>query len=74
MKDKVFNGYVVCFSEGNFVCFFGWLNLLNMVGGGLFGMLVLGICVDMWVVDVYYCKGDKLLENWVLMDVFYWLK
>ena len=33
-----------------------------------------GIRADMRVVDVYYRKGDKLLENWVLMDVPYWLK
>ena len=29
---------------------------------------------DMRVVDVYYREGDKLLENWVLMDIPYWLK
>ncbi|EQF47170.1 hypothetical protein QG5_0635 [Clostridioides difficile CD170] len=28
----------------------------------------------MQVVDVYYRKGDKLQENWVLIDIPYWLK
>jgi hypothetical protein len=28
----------------------------------------------MRVVDVYCRKGDKLLENWVIIDVPYWLK
>jgi hypothetical protein len=23
---------------------------------------------------VYYREGDKLLENWVMMDIPYWLK
>mgnify|MGYP006302231445 FL=1 len=28
----------------------------------------------MQVVDVYYRKGDKLSENWVFIDIPYWLK
>lgn len=74
LKDKVFNGHVARFSEGNFACFFGWPNLSNTASGGLFGMPASGIRADMRVVDVYYRKGDKLLENWVIMDVPFWLK
>lgn len=29
---------------------------------------------DMQVVDVYCREGDKLSENWVLIDIPYWLK
>jgi hypothetical protein len=29
---------------------------------------------DMRIVDVYYREGDKLLENWVMMDIPFWLK
>jgi hypothetical protein len=32
------------------------------------------IQADMRIVDVYYREGDKLLENWVMMDIPYWLK
>lgn len=28
----------------------------------------------MQVVDVYYRRRDKLAENWVLIDIPYWLK
>ena len=28
----------------------------------------------MRVVDVYRREGDKLLENWVIIDIPYWLK
>ena len=28
---------------------------------------------DMRVVDVYRRDGDKLAENWVLIDIPYWL-
>ena len=29
---------------------------------------------DMRVVDVYCRVGDKLSENWVIIDIPYWLK
>jgi len=29
---------------------------------------------DMRVVDVYHREGDKLVENWVIIDIPYWLK
>ncbi|CSC18366.1 Uncharacterised protein [Vibrio cholerae] len=32
------------------------------------------IRADMQVVDVYYRDGNKLSENWVLIDLPYWLK
>lgn len=73
LKDKQFNGHVCRFAEGNFACFFGWPNLSNTPIGGFLG-LPGGIRADMQVVDVYYRKGDKLSENWVLIDLPYWLK
>ncbi len=73
LKDKKFNGHVCRFAEGPFACFFGWPNLSNTPIGGFLG-LPGGIHADMQVVDVYYRKGDKLSENWVLIDLPYWLK
>ncbi|MCA2002351.1 MAG: ester cyclase, partial [Chloroflexi bacterium] len=29
---------------------------------------------EMQVVDVYRREGDKLAENWVFIDLLYWLK
>lgn len=74
LHDKEFNGHVCRFAEGNFACFFGWPNLSNKSRGGFLGMPSGDVRADMRVVDVYYRKGDKLLENWVLMDIPYWLK
>ncbi|MCL9780212.1 nuclear transport factor 2 family protein [Vibrio sp. S4M6] len=74
LKDKQFNGHVCRFAEGNFACFFGWPNLSNTPIGGFLGMPGGEIRADMQVVDVYYRKGDKLSENWVLIDIPYWLK
>ncbi len=72
--DKVFNGHICRFAEGNFACFFGWPNLSNTPIGGFMGLPGGKVKADMQVVDVYYRKKDKLFENWVLIDIPYWLK
>jgi hypothetical protein len=73
LKDKVFNGHVCRFAEGRYACFFGWPNLTNTPAGGFMG-LPGGTRADMRVVDVYRRDGDKLAENWVFIDIPYWLK
>ncbi|MEH6583109.1 MAG: nuclear transport factor 2 family protein [Halioglobus sp.] len=72
LTDKVYNGHYCRFAEGNFACFFGWPNLSNRSKGGFMG-LPEGKRADMQVVDVYRREGDKLVENWVLIDLPYWL-
>lgn len=74
LKGKKFNGHVARFAEGNFSCFFGWPNLTNTPMGGFLGLPGGDVSADMQVVDVYYRDGDKLSENWVLIDLPYWLK
>ncbi len=74
LKDKKFNGHICRFAEGNFACFFGWPNLSNTPIGGFLGLPGGEIRADMQVVDVYYREGDKLSENWVLIDIPFWLK
>ncbi len=74
LKDKVFNGHVVRFGEGTFSCFFGWPNLSNVPCGGFLGLPGGEVKADMQVVDVYSRNNDKLEENWVLIDIPYWLK
>lgn len=74
LDDKRFVGHVCRFAEGKFACFFGWPNLTNTHIGGWLGLP--GGCVnaEMYVVDVYRREGDKLAENWILIDIPYWLK
>lgn len=74
LKGKQFNGHVCRFSEGDFACFFGWPNLTNTPIGGFLGLPGSEMKADMQVVDVYRREGDKLQENWVLIDIPYWLK
>lgn len=74
LKDKKFNGHVCRFAEGNFACFFGWPNLSNTPIGGFLGLPGGEISTDMQVVDVYSKVDDKLSENWVFIDIPFWLK
>lgn len=74
LDDKKFKGHVCRFAEGKFACFFGWPNLSNRPIGGFLGLPGGSGSVDMQVVDVYYREGDKLSENWVFIDLLYWLK
>ena len=74
LKDKVFNGHVARFAEGKYACFFGWPNLSNTPKGGFLGLPGGEVRADMRVVDVYRRDGEKLAENWVIMDVLHWLK
>lgn len=74
MGDKKFNGHVCRIGEGDFACFFGWPNLSNSPLGGWLGLPGGAKHLEMQVVDVYCREGDKLLENWVIIDIPYWLK
>ncbi len=74
LDDKKFNGHVCRFAEGNYGCFFGWPNLSNRSIGGFLGLPAGADSADMYVVDVYRRDGDKLAENWVFIDLLYWLK
>ncbi|MDJ0699646.1 MAG: hypothetical protein QNJ07_07290 [Woeseiaceae bacterium] len=73
LKNKVFNGHVTRFAEGNYAGFFGWSNLTNTPIGGFLGLPGNEVRADMRVVDIYRREGDKLIENWVFADLLHWL-
>lgn len=73
LGNKVFNGHLCRVYDGAFGGFFGWPNLSNTPSGGFLGLPGSNIRGDMRVVDVYRREGDKLVENWCLMDIPYWL-
>ncbi|MEM1230064.1 MAG: nuclear transport factor 2 family protein [Pseudomonadota bacterium] len=74
LTDKVFNGHVCRIAEGHYAGFFGWPNLTNTATGGFLGLPGNDVRADMRVVDLYRREGDRLAENWVLIDLPYWLK
>ena len=74
LKDRKFVNHTTRFAEGQFGCFFGWPNIVNTPVGGYLGLPGGQVDAEMQVVDVYYRKGNKLAENWVIIDLPYWLK
>lgn len=74
LTDKHFNGHVCRFAEGDYACFFGWPNLSNTPIGGWLGLPGGKVNATMQVVDVYRRQGNKLEENWIFIDLPYWLK
>jgi hypothetical protein len=74
LADKKFHGHVCRFAEGDFACFFGWPNLSNRPIGGFLGLPGSQVSAEMQVVDIYRREGDKLAENWVFIDLPYWLQ
>jgi len=74
LTDKVYNGHVARFAEGNYAGFFGWPNLTNRPAGGFLGLPATQTKGDMRIVDIYRRQGDKLAENWVFMDIPWYLK
>jgi hypothetical protein len=74
LDDKKFHGHICRFAEGKYACFFGWPNLSNTPLGGWLGVPGGKVNATMQVVDVYRREGDKLAENWVFIDLPYWLK
>ncbi|MEM7280749.1 MAG: ester cyclase [Pseudomonadota bacterium] len=73
LKDKKFNGHVARIAEGNYAGFFGWSNLTNTPTGGFLGLPGNEIAADMRVVDIYRRENDKLVENWVFIDLLHYL-
>ncbi len=74
LADNTFNGHLCRFAEGDFACFFGWPNLTNTPTGGFMGLPGGNIPSDMQVVDLYCRTDGKLSENWVYIDLLWWLK
>ncbi len=73
LDNIVFNGHVCRFAEGHYAGWFGWPNLTMNPAGGLMGLPASNRSVDMRVVDMYRRDGDKLVENWVFIDILYFL-
>ena len=73
LDDIQFQGNICKFSEGNYGGFFGWPNLTMKPSGGFLGMPALDKKIEMRIVDIYRREGEKLAENWIFIDILYFL-
>jgi hypothetical protein len=74
MENRAFNGHLCRMAEGHYGGFFGWPNLTLTNRNGFMGVSGSDIRADMRVVDVYRRQGNKLVENWVFIDMLHFLK
>ena len=71
--------YVDYYGEPCFICeddiggFFGYPNLTMRNTGGYMGIPANDKNADMRLVDLYRRDGDKLAENWIFIDMLYFL-
>jgi len=73
LDDIVFNGHLCNYAEGNYAGWFGWPNLTMTSSGGFMGLPAFDGQLHMRVVDMYRRDGDKLAENWIFIDMLYWM-
>jgi len=58
-------------AEGSFGGFFGWPNFTATLSAPFMGLPATGRAAEFRVVDIYRRAGDKLAENWVLIDLLH---
>ncbi len=73
LDDIVFNGHLCNYAEGKYAGWFGWPNLTMTSRGGFMGLPASDRRLHMRVVDMYRRDGDKLAENWIFIDMLYWM-
>lgn len=69
LTNKQYHGHVARIADGDYAAFFGWPNLSNSPLEGYLGLPASDIRGEMRIVDVYRRDGDKLAENWVIIDL-----
>ncbi len=69
LKNKQYLGHVARIADGEHAAFFGWPNLSNSPRGGYLGLPESNLRGEMRIVDVYRRDGDRLSENWVIIDL-----
>jgi len=73
LDNIVFNGHVCNYAEGNYAGWYGWPNLTMNSSGGFMGLPATDRKLHMRVVDMYRRDGNKLAENWIFIDMLYWM-
>ena len=73
-KERIFNGHLCRITEGKFGGFFGWPNLTLTPSKTFMGIKTKPKSSEMRVIDMYRREGDKLIENWVFIDLLHFWK
>jgi hypothetical protein len=74
LTDTVIVGHNARLAEGFYGGFYGWPSMKLRPTGGFLGLPTSDKLADMRIVDMYRREGKKLAENWIFIDLPYWLK
>ena len=67
-RTKEGNGYL--FADNNYVAFTAWPGMeMTVSGSGWLGIAPSNQCITMRSLDFWRVEGDKIRENWVLVDL-----
>jgi len=72
--DRSKTRHICRMAEGHYGGFFGWPNFTARPTGGFMGMPASDKAGEMRVIDIYRRRGDKLVENWVFIDLLHFWK
>ena len=73
LDNTKFHGHLCRIAEDKYAGWFGWPNLTMNPSGGFLGLPKTEKTVEMRVVDIYRRDGEKLAENWIFIDLLYFL-
>ncbi len=74
LDDRSKTNHVARLAEGNYGGFFGWPNFTARSVGGFMGMPEATQSGEFRVIDIYRRDGDKLVENWIFIDLLHFWK
>ncbi|WP_156453306.1 ester cyclase [Polycladidibacter hongkongensis] len=72
--DRSKTNHICRLAEGEFGGFFGYPNFTARPTGGFMGLPAYDKPCEFRVIDIYRRDKDKLAENWVFIDILYFLK
>ncbi|NNE89223.1 MAG: SnoaL-like domain-containing protein [Silicimonas sp.] len=67
-------GHIARIAEGHYAGFFGWPNFTARLTGDFLGLPASDTPGAFRVIDMYRRKGDKLVENWIFIDLLHFAK
>ncbi len=72
--DRSKTKHICRMAEGHYGGFFGWPNFTARPTGGFMGMPATDKAGEFRVIDIYRRDGDKLVENWIFIDLLHFWK
>ncbi|WP_371809001.1 ester cyclase [Ruegeria sp. HKCCD7255] len=72
--DRSKTKHICRMAEGHYGGFFGWPNFTARPTGGFMGMPATDKAGEFRVIDIYRREGDKLVENWIFIDLLHFWK